>query len=108
CPYNVVAPKKPRVGCIIATPAAEAEHALSVLAATCPKDQEALAAILERSRSRGDEEGLSREDLLAVHALASRWWKRVSSDRAERQVAAIVLRFAELGVDLGEPVRILA
>ena len=107
CPYNVLGPGQPRVGCALSTPFAGYERALQHLAKISGADHTRLVSILEAERRTGERDGLGPAELTALRDIARRWQGLVSNDEAERHLVTAMLRFSEAGLR-GEPVRILA
>lgn len=106
CAFNLVAPNRARVGCVISTPAADYDAALARLSKISARDYTELREILDEART-SPENGVRRERLERLLKIARRWWRLVGTDLAERQLVAILVTFAEAALDLGEPVRIL-
>ncbi|MBI4818656.1 MAG: hypothetical protein HY791_20475 [Deltaproteobacteria bacterium] len=101
CPYNVVFPGQPRIGCSTRTPIDVFDGARAHLLIRDPK----LCAELERLCRAGATEvgdAKTREWL----ALAEAWFATAETDD-EREVASVAARFARAAIDRGVRVSIL-
>jgi hypothetical protein len=110
CPFNLLAPGAPRIGCEVLTPlplVAEARAGLAVRDSALAAELAALFAAPRVTSGRAD-------DALAVRllALAESWYERVGAEttaaaEAERELARLIARFARASLTHAEPVEIL-
>jgi hypothetical protein len=104
CPYNLIAPGQPTIGCETRTPAPVLSRALTALEGR----DASLAAQLHRLQQEPRLDDPARA--ASLQRSAEVWFTRSEGADAEseREVAAIVARFARAVVELGEPVEVLA
>ena len=108
CPYNVLSPGHPRMGCVLSTPAATYDRCMSHLESVSSNDCNELRAILKAERKTGRTTGLDPTQVERVRTIAERWWPLVGNDKTEQQVVTAMMRFCDASRARREPIRILA
>ncbi len=108
CPYNVLYPEEPYVGCHIYLDYTHYLTAIEILQAHAPEDYETLRVILERERNRPHNEGLTAEEAQQVLDMTDRWYALLGGEADLVQVLHGVEPFVRKSVETGMEVRILA
>ena len=108
CPYNVVAPGEPTIGCQVRLPNDIIDAALAGLKARAPVLAEELEALLASARDLTGEAGDPAPGRWM--ALAEAWYESIEegpSASAEREVAMVIARFARAARERSEAVLLL-
>lgn len=110
CPFNLLAPGAPHIGCEVLTPlslVAEARVGLEARDGALAAELAALFAAPRVTSGRAD-------DALAARllAFAESWYEKVAADdsagaESERELARLIARFARASLTHAEPVEIL-
>ena len=108
CPFNVVSPGRPRVGCVLVTSVAIYEQALAHLRAISINDYDELRACLAVARARPADAAVSDAECDRIKRIALGWLPLVGNNPAEQQLVQCMIRLCDASLMRREPIRILA